>query len=132
MTRGDAINATFFQHPELYSQLFDTPHVGPGSMKRTSDGLKDTQVLATALRLVDFFEISLDLKDAIPEHAQGSWGRYMKTCLKNSQVLRNLIKNTPWYGDPIKDLCKEVEQDMRRFQPLTRQLQPISNILRMR
>lgn len=146
MTRGDSINATFLEHPELYSQLFETPHVGPESMKRTSDRLKDTQLLATALRFADLFEITLDLKEAIPEHVQESWRQYVRTSLRNSQSLRNLIRNTPWYGDRIKELCAEVQDEIdretsaqqepgyltHRVQRIRRFMQPIFNIMRRR
>lgn len=147
MAMGDSINSTFLEHPELYNQLFEKPHVGPESTKRVRrikrDPLMDTQVRAAALRFADYFELTLDFMDSIPEHLQDNWVKYMKTCLKNSQYLRNLIRDTDWYGVPIKQLCVEAEQEMeretaasvqreQRFQRVRRLTQPILNILRKR
>lgn len=114
MAMGNSINATFLEHPELYNQLFETPHVGPESIKRTSDQQKDTQVLATALRFADYFELILDLGEAIPQDLRNSWYRYMRTCLKNSESLRDLVRNTDWYGASIKELCADVQDDIDR------------------
>ena len=143
MATGDSINATFLEHPELYNQVFETPHVRPASIKRTSNRQKNTQVLATALRFADFFELVLVQREVIPAYLRDSWEQYMKTCLKNSQSLRNLIRDTDWYGGQIKQFNVAVEQEMeqeaaasaqrgQRFQRARKLVQPILKILRKR
>lgn len=149
MAMGNGINAMFYDHPEIYDQLFDVPHAGPGSaerprpIKRTSDSLMKNRVRAAGEGFADFFELTLDLMDSIPPERQEDWKQYMRTCLRNSQYLRDLIRETEWRGKDLKELSAKAQDEIDReaatsaqqehkFQHARRLVQPILNILHKR
>jgi hypothetical protein len=106
---GHSIADMFRERPELYAQIFGHPLIpSPGSL--IQEQLTNPRRFYAAAKFLDYFEIILVLWPSIPESLQGPWKAYIKTQLANSPYLRRMLLDTHWYGDDLKQLCREAEE----------------------
>lgn len=106
VTLGNSINDMFKERPELYEQLFAGASV---PMDSTMDDIEraNPQRFFAAAKWLDYFETILVLWPAIPEHLHQPWREYIKSCLADSPLLKRLTLDTQWFGEDLKNLCRE-------------------------
>jgi hypothetical protein len=106
---GNTINDTLFAYPDLIGAMYDhdaSAEDGGSGFNLSAERSANPQLLVTALRVLDYFELILVTLPALPRGVQKEWEQYIGDQLQHSRYLRRIVLETGWYIQALQEAAR--------------------------